>query len=114
WRSEEMGELPVPTSVQALISSRLDRLEGGDKQLAHNAAVIGAVFWAGAVAHVGADEEGALPDLHPGLEILERRDFVLHGKASTRQSGTTRGRSTCFATSIPECSSTSASGAQTS
>ena len=56
WRSEEMGELPVPTSVQGLISSRLDRLEGGDKQLAHNAAVVGAVFWAGAVAHLGADE----------------------------------------------------------
>ncbi len=32
WRSEEMGELPVPTSVQGLISSRLDRLEGGDKE----------------------------------------------------------------------------------
>ena len=36
------------------------------------------------------------------------------GKAFTRQSATTRGRSTCLATSIPACSSTSASGAQTS
>ena len=83
WRSEEMGELPVPTSVQGLISSRLDRLEGGDKQLAHNAAVVGAVFWAGAVAHLGADDGGAPPDLHPGLETLERRDFVLHSEVST-------------------------------
>ena len=83
WRSEEMGELPVPTSVQGLISSRLDRLEGGDKQLAHNAAVIGAVFWAGAVAHLGADDGGAPPDLHAGLETLERRDFVLHSEVST-------------------------------
>ena len=83
WRSEEMGELPVPTSVQGLISSRLDRLEGGDKHLAHNAAVVGAVFWAGAVAHLGADEGGALPDLHAGLKTLERRDFVLHSEVST-------------------------------
>ena len=83
WRSEEMGELPVPTSVQGLISSRLDRLEGGDKHLAHNAAVVGAVFWAGAVAHLGADEGGALHDLHAGLKTLERRDFVLHSEVST-------------------------------
>jgi class 3 adenylate cyclase/tetratricopeptide (TPR) repeat protein len=83
WRSEEMGELPVPTSVQGLISSRLDRLEGGDKHLAHNAAVVGAVFWAGAVAHLGADEGGAPPDLHAGLKTLERRDFVLHSEVST-------------------------------
>jgi len=83
WRSEEMGELPVPTSVQGLISSRLDRLEGGDKQLAHNAAVVGAVFWAGAVAHLGADKGGPPPDLHAGLETLERRDFVLHSDIST-------------------------------
>jgi class 3 adenylate cyclase/tetratricopeptide (TPR) repeat protein len=83
WRSEEMGELPVPTSVQGLISSRLDRLEGGDKHLAHNAAVVGAVFWAGAVGHLGADEGGPPPNLHAGLETLERRDFVLHSEVST-------------------------------
>jgi class 3 adenylate cyclase/tetratricopeptide (TPR) repeat protein len=83
WRSEEMGELPVPTSVQGLISSRLDRLEGSDKHLAHNAAVVGAVFWAGAVAHLGAEEGEPVPDLHAGLETLERRDFVLHSEVST-------------------------------
>ena len=83
WRSEEMGELPVPTSVQGLISSRLDRLEGGDKRLAHNASVVGAVFWAGAVAHIGVEDGGPPPDPHPGLETLERRDFVLHSEIST-------------------------------
>ena len=83
WRSEEMGELPVPTSLQGLISSRLDRLEGGDKHLAHNASVVGAVFWAGAVAHLGAEDGGPPPDHHAGLETLERRDFVLHSDIST-------------------------------
>src|SRR5207248_7376171 len=83
WRSEEMGELPVPTSVQGLISSRLDRLQGGDKRVAHDASVVGAVFWAGAVAHLGAEDVAPPPDLHAGLETLERRDFVLHSDVST-------------------------------
>src|SRR5205823_9155209 len=52
WQGDEMRGVPVPTSVQGLISSRLDRLETREKQLAHHAAVIGAVFWAGAVGHL--------------------------------------------------------------
>jgi len=82
WRSEEVGELPVPTSVQGLISSRLDRLDGADKHLAHHAAVVGAIFWAGAVGHLGA-QDGQSPDPRPGLETLEQRDFVHHNDAST-------------------------------
>src|SRR5205823_4420905 len=83
WQSEEMGELPVPTSVQGLISSRLDRLEGDDKRVAHDASVVGATFWAGALAHLGAEDGSPPPDLHSGLETLERRDFVLHSDVST-------------------------------
>src|SRR5439155_808865 len=40
--------------------------------------VIGAVFWAGAVAHLGAPEGAAPEDPRPGLAELERRDFVAH------------------------------------
>ena len=50
WQSDEMRDVPIPTSVQGLISSRLDRLEAKEKQLAHHASVIGSIFWAGAVA----------------------------------------------------------------
>ena len=82
WQSEELRELPIPTSVQGLISSRLDRLDLDVKRLAHHAAVVGAVFWAGAVAHL---TEGADPtdELREGLGELERRDFVAHQAAST-------------------------------
>src|SRR5436190_20496298 len=83
WQGDEMRDIPVPTSVQGLISSRLDRLATKEKQLAHHAAVIGAVFWAGAVAHLGAPEGAAPEDPRPGLTELERRDFVAHLKAST-------------------------------
>jgi predicted ATPase/class 3 adenylate cyclase len=83
WRADDLGDLPVPTSVQGLISSRLDRLASAEKQLAHHAAVIGAVFWAGAVAHLGVSDGSPPEDPRPGLGELERRDFVAHSPVST-------------------------------
>src|SRR5215467_9869907 len=78
-----MKDVPIPTTVQGLISSRLDRLEAKEKQLAHHASVIGAVFWAGAVAQLGSPEGAAPEDPEQGLSELERRDFVAHLAAST-------------------------------
>jgi class 3 adenylate cyclase/tetratricopeptide (TPR) repeat protein len=83
WTSDETGELPVATSVQGLISSRLDRLALEEKQLAHHASVIGAVFWVGAVAHLGAQDGRPAADPRPALGELERRDFVAHQAVST-------------------------------
>jgi class 3 adenylate cyclase/tetratricopeptide (TPR) repeat protein len=83
WRSGEARDLPIPTSVQGLISSRLDRLAREEKQLAHHASVVGPVFWAGAVAHLGVEDGGPPDDPRPGLGELERRDFVAHKAAST-------------------------------
>ncbi len=83
WRDDELRDVPIPTSVQGLISSRLDRLEAKEKLLAHHASVIGAVFWAGAVAHLGVSEGAGPEDPRPGLSELERRDFVAHLKQST-------------------------------
>jgi len=78
WQSDEMRDVPIPTSVQGLISSRLDRLEAKEKQLAHHASVIGAIFWAGAVGHLSTPDGAAPTDPGPGLAELERRDFVAH------------------------------------
>jgi class 3 adenylate cyclase/tetratricopeptide (TPR) repeat protein len=83
WLREEMNDVPIPTSVQGLISSRLDRLETKEKQLAHHASVIGAIFWAGAVAHLGARDGAEPEDPQPALAELERRDFVAHLKSSS-------------------------------
>ena len=83
WGSDEAGELPVPTSVQGLISSRLDQLTTPEKQLAHHASVIGAIFWAGALAELGASEGQPAVDPRTGLSELERRDFVAHQAEST-------------------------------
>ena len=70
--------LQVPTSLQALIGSRLDQLPAGGKRVAQQASVIGTIFWPGAVAHLGANG-----DLAPGLADLERRDIVRLNETST-------------------------------
>jgi class 3 adenylate cyclase/tetratricopeptide (TPR) repeat protein len=83
WRSEDVGDLPLPTSVQAVISSRLDRLDIAEKRVAHHASVVGAIFWAGAVAHLGSEEAGPPPDPRRELATLDRRDFIAHRAVSS-------------------------------
>jgi class 3 adenylate cyclase/predicted ATPase len=75
----DIGEVPVATSLQALISSRLDRLPTLEKRLGQHASVVGMTFWSGALTHLG----GADGDLKAGLEGLERRDLVLPQESST-------------------------------
>ena len=53
WELREGAEVPFPDSVQALIAARLDTLSADAKSMLADAAVIGKVFWAGAIAHMG-------------------------------------------------------------
>jgi class 3 adenylate cyclase/tetratricopeptide (TPR) repeat protein len=76
---DEPAELGVPESLQALIASRLDQLPGQEKRLAQNGAVIGTVFWPGAVSHL----DGTNGDVRQGLDELERRDLVRLASTST-------------------------------
>jgi class 3 adenylate cyclase/tetratricopeptide (TPR) repeat protein len=67
------GELPVPDSLSALITARLDTLPRQDKALLGDAAVIGRIFWSGAVAALaGRDEE----EVRRSLRSLARAGFV--------------------------------------
>src|SRR5436309_7565041 len=50
WQLEEREQLPLPETVQGMIAARLDSLESPDKELVQNAAVLGKVFWTGALA----------------------------------------------------------------
>ena len=52
-RGEPAEVEEVPDSVQALIAARLDTLSPERKSLLQDAAVIGKVFWAGALAEMG-------------------------------------------------------------
>ena len=78
-RSRSSHDIPVPESLQALISSRLDQLPHEDKQLLQDAAVIGKVFWSGALAALcGCDE----PSVHDRLADVVRRELVRPNRAS--------------------------------
>ena len=63
----------LPETIQGLIAARLDLLAPDEKALLQHAAVIGKVFWAGAVAHL-ADTEPAAAE--PLLHELVRRELT--------------------------------------
>ena len=69
WRLAELpSDFDVPDTVQAVVAARVDLLGEAEKQALQAAAVIGRIFWAGAVYE--------LVDGQPDLRVLEDRDFV--------------------------------------
>jgi class 3 adenylate cyclase/tetratricopeptide (TPR) repeat protein len=77
--------IPVPDSVQALVAARLDTLPQGAKALLHDAAVIGTVFWDGAVVSMSGRP---LDEVHEALHDLARKEFVRPAKTSTLEGQT--------------------------
>jgi predicted ATPase/class 3 adenylate cyclase len=80
WRFEGSEDLPLPESVQGIVAARLDSLSPQEKALAQDAAVIGKVFWAGAVGAVGGTARGAVEDR---LHALSRKEFVRRERRSS-------------------------------
>jgi class 3 adenylate cyclase len=76
----EHEELPLPETVQGLIAARLDGLAAEDKALLQDAAVIGKVFWTGAVAALDSREPHAADER---LHALERKEFVQRARRSS-------------------------------
>ncbi len=69
----DAGELPLPETVQGIIAARLDALSTEEKLLLQDAAVLGKVFWAGALAEMnGRGREAVEAQLH----ALARKEFV--------------------------------------
>jgi len=74
------AEIPVPESVQSLVAARLDTLPAGRKSLLHDAAVVGKVFWGGAVAAIGGIEERVVEE---GMHELARKELVRASRTSS-------------------------------
>jgi tetratricopeptide (TPR) repeat protein len=70
----------VPQTVQLLIGARLDTLHAELKALLQDAAVVGKVFWSGAVASMG--QRGA-DDVQDALHELSLREFVRPSRTSS-------------------------------
>jgi class 3 adenylate cyclase/tetratricopeptide (TPR) repeat protein len=80
WTLREGTELPFPESMQALIAARLDTLDVEAKSLLADAAVIGNVFWAGAVAAMGERDPQAVASM---LRELSRKELVRQARRSS-------------------------------
>jgi class 3 adenylate cyclase len=74
------ADMAMPDTVQALIAARIDTLPAERKALLHEAAVIGKVFWAGALAAIG-DRDPA--DVRAHLHELARKELVRRVRIST-------------------------------
>jgi len=65
--------LAVPETVQALMAARIDTLRPGLKALLHDAAVVGRIFWSGALATIGERDRD---EVRRDLNELVRREFA--------------------------------------
>jgi class 3 adenylate cyclase len=74
------GGLALPETVQGIIAARLDALAPPEKELLQDAAVIGKVFWLGALTASGKRERW---EVEQGLHALERREFVRRQQRSS-------------------------------
>ncbi|HEY3069550.1 MAG TPA: adenylate/guanylate cyclase domain-containing protein [Gaiellaceae bacterium] len=75
-------EIELPDTVHALIAARLDTLSPERKSLLQDAAVIGKVFWAGAIAEMGGR---TLDDVELALHELARKELVRPGRTSSME-----------------------------
>jgi class 3 adenylate cyclase/tetratricopeptide (TPR) repeat protein len=64
-----VAKLPPPETVQGTIAARLDALPLGQKALLRDAAVVGRIFWSGALG-------GEPAVVRAALHTLERKEFV--------------------------------------
>ena len=82
WELREGAEVPFPESVQALIAARLDTLDAEAKSLLADAAVIGKVFWAGAISAMADRDPQTVTTT---LRELSRKELVRPSRHSSME-----------------------------
>jgi class 3 adenylate cyclase len=81
---EHLSEVvEVPDSVQSLIAARLDTLPAERKSLLQDAAVVGKLFWAGALVDMGDRERS---EVEQALHELSRKELVRPSRTSSMES----------------------------
>jgi class 3 adenylate cyclase/tetratricopeptide (TPR) repeat protein len=73
-------DLPLPENVQGIIAARLDGLPPDEKHLLQDAAVLGKVFWLGAVCAIGNRDRAQAEE---ALHALQRKEFVRRERRSS-------------------------------
>jgi class 3 adenylate cyclase len=80
WELRAGADVPFPDSVIALLAARLDTLAPDMKSMLADAAVVGKVFWAGAIAQMG---ERDLSGVIAALRELSRRELIRQARRSS-------------------------------
>ena len=70
----------MPDTIQALIAARIDTLDGERKALLYDAAVMGKVFWAGALVGMGNRDSAVV---HAALHELSRKELIKRSRVSS-------------------------------
>ena len=100
-RSRPGERVQVPESVQALIAARLDTLPADRKSLLQHAAVLGKVFWAGALAEMGDRDKH---EVELALHELARKELVRPARTSSFRSSRNNATRQCCSYSACDCS----------
>jgi class 3 adenylate cyclase/tetratricopeptide (TPR) repeat protein len=79
-RMASSDDIPFPDTVHALIAARLDTLTPERKGLLQDAAVVGKVFWSGALVAMGDRSER---DLREALHELSKKELVRGARVSS-------------------------------
>jgi class 3 adenylate cyclase len=79
---EALAESELPESLLALIAARLDTLSPERKSMLQDAAVLGKVFWVGALAEIGGHDRG---ELELALHELARKELVRPARVSSME-----------------------------
>lgn len=87
-RADEVGEIPVPPTIQALLGARLDSLTRDERALIEPAAVIGLVFQSAAVEALVPAEMA--PTVEPGFRALDHKQLVHPAPAELAAEGSHR------------------------
>ena len=82
WGLREGAEVLFPDSIQALIAARLDTLPADTKSMLADAAVVGKVFWAGAISQMGGREIETVTET---LRELSRKELVRPARRSSME-----------------------------
>jgi len=76
----DLGRLAVPPTIHALLSARLDRLAPEERAVIQRAAVVGQVFWWGAVADLSPAAER--PEVGAHLQSLVHKELIRHERSN--------------------------------
>ncbi|MBO0771774.1 MAG: AAA family ATPase [Actinobacteria bacterium] len=80
WDIDTSAAIPLPPGVHGLIAARLDILGSARKRMLQDAAVVGQVFWADAVAEIGDQDQD---QVQAALHELVRRELIHPARRSS-------------------------------